>query len=298
MYNQVFSAVVVSAYLYRQAMAPVDETKGEVKPMSWLEFISDNDRPLHDLWQWAVNAREIRQRFDTPVEGDEYWDKTWLMNLVAYVKDDITNHTAMGNVIMKRFAKVHLEGLEEFRQVPTTVKAMLHAAQARRNVAPGTFAVTPEETEWQWERVTICNKAIVCLNQMKANLLGEEERQAFKKERALRSGNDPMPDLRMRASHGLTLQRGPDGFRAVLGLLKPFYEDEKRRHWMKTSDDGCWENDLGEKWDEDDHNGMRPYDECGDTESEEEELAECDGGALVPEKHRVLGMKAPAPGGS
>jgi hypothetical protein len=269
----VISMTFVSVYLYRQVMASIKETSGAsiVKPMSWLEFLSDNDRPLHDIWQWTLNAREIRQRFDTPVEDDEHWDKTWLMNAIAWANPDYATVQVMWAAISRRFAKVHAEGISDLRVVPTTMKAMLHAAQARRNIAPGAFAVTPEETEWQRERIVVCNHVIVCLNHMKATAIAEDE--------------NPAPDVQIGRPH------------RAFGVLKPYFDDEKRRRWMKTSDDGCWENDLGEKWDEDDHNGMRPYDECGDTESEEdEEMADCDGAGEVPDKQRVLAMCAPAPG--
>lgn len=262
-------------------MTTIKETSGQLKPMSWLEFISDNDRPLHDLWEWSVNAREIGQRFDTAVEGDDFMDKTWIMNAIAKHKIDVssfyTNRT-LTHYFNKRFGKMHREGLEDLAVVPTTMKAMTQAQQARRYVNPP-FAVTPDEVDWQANCVLVCNHVIAVLNQMKADLAG----RIRKEERIARNFAFGTHD-----KQGKPLRLTNAQVNKMLG-----FDLREKERWMRTSDDGTWEDDMGNTWDEDDHNGMLPWEECGDTEEEEDS---CDGGAQVPEPQRVLAISAPAPG--
>lgn len=247
-------------------MATVQEEISTLVPMTWLEFVKDEGQPLKELYEWTLDAREVQQEYDTPVKGDDYPDKTWLLNLIAMfsVMGFYGADATIKIRLRKRLHDNTVEDIKELSHVPRLMRSMIQAEQARRYVYPHR-AITVEEIGWQADRAGICSKVYAELVQMQADLAG---------------GKSLLP---------IHLQQKP------FSNIALNQNDAKRRQWFKTSDDGCWENEAGEKWDEDDHNGMCPYDQCGDTdeedESEEQEPGEFveTGGATVQKRWLVQG---------
>lgn len=244
----IISFSMVSVYLYRQTMMTIKEEPKYVCPMTWLEFLGDDTTPLEDLYKWTLDAREIHQQWDTEVVGDEHADKTWLLNMIAMLSIDGFRATQFvtDQRLRRRYFSYTVEELEGVAVVASTLRSMIRAAQARRYIYPYR-EMSLDEIGWQADRAEICLKVQAELNQMKADVAG---------------GKPLLPEK-------VDIKAGP---------LVPYRDDAKRRVWFRTSDDGSWENEAGEKWEEDEHNGMLPYDESGDTEdedeSEEQELGE------------------------
>lgn len=233
-------------------MASIKEN--ECIPLTWLEFIKDDGEPLRELYLWSHDAEEVRDKDSIKIEGDEYPDKTWLLNMIAtYSMWFFASDAILKSRLRKRYLHYTMKDVDEIMVVPKLMRSLIMADRARRRVYPYK-SVTPEEIEWAGDRASICSKVSAELIQMKADLAG-----------------------------GKSLSPAYVDTRTAWPIVQNS-NDEKRRRWFQTSDDGCWENDLGEKWDEDDHGGMRPYDECGDTD--EEDPMDCE---EEPKRYLVAG---------
>jgi hypothetical protein len=295
MMNQVFNAFCVSTYLYRQTMTTIKEVNETVRLVPWLEFVSTEQSLLPELYHLYVSVTPTTPPLPVD-EDDSYWAKTFLLNKIAMFRQ---NHFASGRGILRHQISRTLEfhnaaELRELKTVPNIFRMTLEAAIDEKLKSPtheNRPAVTADETVWQGDRLSLCNTVTDALEDMAVKV------ERFEAEVLAREKKHSLSRLdKLKAVMG-----APKGYCPVV----PYVDDAKRSQWSQTGDDGRWMNDDGEVWDEDDHNGMRPFDESGDTESESDSDDDEEGGAgldegepvvrrMVPQSWISMNMDAPA----
>jgi hypothetical protein len=287
MMNQVFTAFCVSTYLYRQTMTTIKEANETVRLVPWLEFVSTDQCLLSELYNNNISSLPTSPPTEAD-DDDDYWEKTWLLNkLVCFRRNHFASGVARFRRETERSYHSHSSAeLMELRTVPNILRMTLQAALDSKTKFPtdqNMPAVNYKETVWQGETVKLCESAMEILEEMaaKARRAEDEIREREKKHSLSR----------------LERLRGVMGAPKGYGPLVPYVDDAKRSEWSQTGDDGRWVNEKGDVWDEDDHNGMRPFDESGDTDESDGEDDE-EGGipVLLPTGSQSwLGVNLPPP---
>lgn len=259
-------------------MTTIEETKttgvDESKPVTWLEFISEEDDALHMLYDTVIAAREKRCRLQDMIteedaELDAYHGKTWLLTFLADKEVDglRTSRSQIEKWVHDEYGHYNTRELTELSTVVTTLRSMISAAIFRRAECTED-KTTQDEITWQADRSKVCG--------MVNNQLSKMRLRKFTALGPLAREKEPYASMH----------------RSMNKMQRRMNYSEKCA-WSRTSDDGNWVHDDGRVWDETEHNGMLPWDEAGDTEEEEE--GENNGGVEVSSAQRVLVMNAPPP---
>jgi hypothetical protein len=214
-------------------MSPIQENV--VDAFTWTEFLCDTES-LHNFWQYHYDNSKLGETIHNNDVEDAFVEKTQLLNWLACLKRQI--HFSTGHIVRLSLDVMYQSKsaaeLKDLINVPNTLRAMIIAQESRRYIYP--LNVSQREVQWQ-DRTS---KACLAASEHMLDLI------------ATRSGHTPHASL-------------PSQWAAP----QPDPYDERRRKWHRTDDCGSWMHDDGTTWDEMEHNGMRPYDEEGDTEEEE-----------------------------
>jgi hypothetical protein len=217
-------------------MSPIQENV--VDAFTWTEFLCDTES-LHNFWQYHYDNSKLGETIHNNDVEDAFVEKTQLLNWLACLKRQI--HFSTGHIVRLSLDVMYQSKsaaeLKDLINVPNTLRAMIIAQESRRYIYP--LNVSQREVQWQ-DRTS---KACLAASEHMLDLI------------ATRSGHTPHASL-------------PSQWAAP----QPDPYDERRRKWHRTDDCGSWMHDDGTTWDEMEHNGMRPYDEEGDTEEEEDDL--------------------------
>jgi hypothetical protein len=265
MINNVITLVSVSAYLYRQTMTTIkeiDETMQDVgntnsaepELFPWLEFVTGEQDHLKDLYNLFLESDKLKPELTEEEEGDPYWAKTWILNKIAIHHSNkfAPSTERLRTEISTNFTGFSPEELDELQTVPDLLRRTLESSLDYRKGMKNP-SISEEERMWRRERLGFCNV-------VKQTLVSIRQTACAARAREKQNNLSRLDVLRERM-----------GNQKAFGPLVPFVDDDLRRQWHQTGDDGSWVHDDGTTWDEDEHGGMRPFDEAGDTESEEDD---------------------------